>query len=63
MWELLCPDELGITLSESLAMNPAASVCGLYFSHPKSFYFSIGKINTEQVSSINYYNIVNTLQQ
>lgn len=49
MWDLLKADDIGITLSESLAMSPASSVCGLYFSHPDSYYFSVGKINTEQV--------------
>jgi 5-methyltetrahydrofolate--homocysteine methyltransferase len=39
----------GITLTESLAMVPTAAVSGLYFSHPQSHYFGIGKINKEQV--------------
>lgn len=49
MWSLLRPDEIGITLTESLAMSPAASVSGLYFSHPSSTYFSTGKITQQQV--------------
>ncbi|XP_067942603.1 methionine synthase-like [Watersipora subatra] len=49
MWSLLQADKLGITLSESLSMKPAAAVSGLYFSHPKSFYFAVGKINSEQL--------------
>ncbi|MEX0638813.1 MAG: methionine synthase [Balneolaceae bacterium] len=40
----------GITLTESYAMDPAASVSGLYFSHPESQYFSLGKISLDQVS-------------
>ncbi len=40
----------GITLTESLAMHPAASVSGLLFSHPQSRYFSIGKIEKDQVT-------------
>lgn len=40
-----------ITLTESLAMYPAASVSGLYFSHPESRYFGLGKITKEQVES------------
>ena len=40
----------GIQLTESLAMNPAASVSGLYFAHPKSHYFSTGKICKDQVN-------------
>ena len=39
----------GITLTENLAMYPAASVCGLYFSHPESRYFTVGKIGKDQV--------------
>jgi len=35
--------------SESLAMLPAASVSGLYFAHPKSHYFAVGKIQEDQV--------------
>lgn len=38
----------GIHLTESLAMYPAASVCGWYFSHPQSKYFGIGKIQQDQ---------------
>ncbi|MFT4202280.1 MAG: methionine synthase [Chitinophagaceae bacterium] len=41
-------DTVGIELTESLAMYPAASVCGWYFSHPKSQYFGIGKIMEDQ---------------
>ena len=42
-------DATGITLTESLAMYPASSVCGWYFSHPQSKYFGIGKIEKDQV--------------
>ncbi|RDD40203.1 Methionine synthase [Trichoplax sp. H2] len=49
MWKLLGADELGITLTESLAMNPAASVCGLYFANAVSAYFAVGKITKDQV--------------
>jgi 5-methyltetrahydrofolate--homocysteine methyltransferase len=41
-------DEIGITLTENGAMFPNASVCGLYFAHPKSKYFMIGKIDENQ---------------
>ncbi len=37
-------ENAGIQLTESLAMYPASSVCGWYFSHPESKYFGIGKI-------------------
>ena len=39
----------GIILTESLAMHPAASVSGLYFAHPESKYFNVGKIERDQV--------------
>jgi len=42
-------DTTGITLTESLAMYPAASVCGWYFSHPQSQYFGVGKIQPDQL--------------
>ena len=41
--------ETGIKLTESFAMWPASSVSGLYFSHPKSHYFGVGKIERDQV--------------
>ncbi len=39
----------GVKLTESFAMWPGASVCGLYFSHPESHYFGVGKIERDQV--------------
>jgi len=42
-------ENAGITLTESLAMNPAPSVCGWYFANPESKYFGIGKIAKDQV--------------
>ncbi len=42
-------DEIGVTLTESYAMNPAASVSGWYFSHKESRYFGLGKIQKDQV--------------
>ncbi|MBS1743819.1 MAG: methionine synthase [Bacteroidetes bacterium] len=39
----------GIHLTESLAMYPAASVCGWYFAHPESKYFGVGKIGKDQL--------------
>ena len=41
--------EIGVTLTESYAMNPAASVSGWYFSHEESRYFGLGKIQKDQV--------------
>ena len=45
---LQATENTGITLTESLAMYPASSVCGWYFSHPQSMYFGIGKIQLDQ---------------
>jgi 5-methyltetrahydrofolate--homocysteine methyltransferase len=42
-------ENAGIMLTESLAMYPAASVCGWYFAHPESKYFGVGKIGKDQV--------------
>lgn len=42
-------EKAGITLTESLAMYPASSVCGWYFSHPQSRYFGIGRIKEDQL--------------
>ena len=41
----------GITLTESFAMYPAASVCGLYFAHPEARYFAVSAIGKDQVES------------
>ncbi len=50
LFELLdATENAGITLTESLAMYPASSVCGWYFAHPESKYFGIGKIAKDQV--------------
>jgi 5-methyltetrahydrofolate--homocysteine methyltransferase len=46
---LQASENTGIQLTESLAMYPAASVCGWYFSHPESQYFGIGKIQKDQL--------------
>ena len=42
-------DRVGIQLTESFAMLPAASICGFYFAHPQARYFSLGKIGRDQV--------------
>ncbi|HCY89623.1 MAG TPA: methionine synthase [Chitinophagaceae bacterium] len=39
----------GISLTESLAMHPASSICGWYFAHPESKYFGVGKIGVDQL--------------
>jgi len=42
-------ENIGIELTESLAMSPPASVCGWYFAHPQSHYFGLGKIGRDQL--------------
>ncbi len=50
IWELLQVEEkIGVTLTESLAMWPAASVSGYYFANQESRYFGLGKITEDQV--------------
>jgi 5-methyltetrahydrofolate--homocysteine methyltransferase len=50
LFELLdVENNIGVTLTESMAMWPAASVSGLYFSHPSSHYFGTGKVLEDQV--------------
>jgi 5-methyltetrahydrofolate--homocysteine methyltransferase len=51
MWDLMEADTAaGITLTDSLAMFPAASVSGLYFGGKCSQYFAVGKITKEQIA-------------
>ena len=49
LFDLLGAERLGITLTETYAMSPAASVSGLYFSHPQAKYFSVGRLGRDQV--------------
>ena len=50
LFELLdAENNTGVTLTESFAMHPGASVCGLYFSHPEAKYFGVGQIGHDQV--------------
>jgi 5-methyltetrahydrofolate--homocysteine methyltransferase len=50
LFELLdATNNAGLELTESYAMRPGAAVSGLYFSHPESYYFGVGKIDKDQV--------------
>jgi len=49
LFALLRADEIGMQLTESLAMSPAASVSGFYLGHPDSVYFNVGRIAEDQV--------------
>jgi 5-methyltetrahydrofolate--homocysteine methyltransferase len=52
MFELLKCDEIGMGITESLAMTPAASVSGFYLSHPDATYFNVGKISDDQLQDM-----------
>ena len=52
MFDLLRCDEIGMELTESLAMMPAASVSGFYLAHPESTYFNVGKIGDDQLADM-----------
>jgi len=53
LFNLLCAEQhTGVSLTESFAMSPAASVSGWYFSHPESNYFGVGKIDRDQVADL-----------
>lgn len=52
LFRLLNAEAVDIQLTENLAMTPAASVSGLYYSHPDSRYFGLGKIGKDQVEDI-----------
>ncbi|QWD62671.1 methionine synthase [Polynucleobacter sp. MWH-UH25E] len=45
-------EDIGMTLTESLAMNPASSVSGFYLAHPDAQYFNVGKITSEQLEDL-----------
>jgi 5-methyltetrahydrofolate--homocysteine methyltransferase len=49
MFELLQAREIGMDLTDSLAMTPAASVSGFYLAHPQSTYFNVGRIGDDQL--------------
>jgi 5-methyltetrahydrofolate--homocysteine methyltransferase len=49
LFELLGAEDAGISLTESCAMLPAASVSGIYLGHPKARYFSVGRVARDQV--------------
>ena len=51
LFDLLDAARQGITLTEHAAMLPAASVSGLYFSHPQAKYFNVGRLGRDQIES------------
>jgi 5-methyltetrahydrofolate--homocysteine methyltransferase len=50
MFEVLACADIGMALTESLAMTPAASVSGFYMANPEATYFNVGKIGEDQLS-------------
>jgi 5-methyltetrahydrofolate--homocysteine methyltransferase len=52
LFQLLGCDDIGMALTDSLAMTPAASVSGFYLSHPASTYFNVGKIGEDQLADM-----------
>jgi 5-methyltetrahydrofolate--homocysteine methyltransferase len=50
MFEVLKAEEIGMGLTESLAMTPAASVSGFYLAHPDAAYFNVGRIGEDQIA-------------
>ena len=52
MFDLLQCEEIGMGLTDSLAMTPAASVSGFYIGHPQATYFNVGKIGEDQLQDL-----------
>ncbi len=50
LFDLLGAERVGLALTESCAMSPAAAVSGVYFAHPAARYFSVGRVGRDQVS-------------
>ena len=50
LFKLLAPEEIGMGLTESMAMSPAASVSGFYLAHKDAAYFNVGRIGADQVA-------------
>ncbi|WIT13771.1 methionine synthase [Paucibacter sediminis] len=49
LFRVLVPEEIGMGLTDAMAMTPAASVSGFYFSHPEASYFNVGRIGADQL--------------
>jgi 5-methyltetrahydrofolate--homocysteine methyltransferase len=52
MFDVLQCGDIGMGLTESLAMTPAASVSGFYLAHPQASYFNVGRIGEDQVQDL-----------
>lgn len=60
IFEILKPESIGMSLTDSLAMYPASSVSGYYFAHPESKYFGLGKIGKDQLQDFSKRKSLNT---
>ncbi|WAC75756.1 methionine synthase [Roseateles sp. SL47] len=49
VFRVLQPEDIGMGLTDAMAMTPAASVSGFYFSHPQASYFNVGRIGEDQL--------------
>ena len=52
MFALLGAEDIGMGLTEHLAMTPAASVSGFYLAHPEARYFNVGKVADDQIADL-----------
>jgi 5-methyltetrahydrofolate--homocysteine methyltransferase len=52
MFDVLQCQDIGMGLTESLAMTPAASVSGFYMAHPEAQYFNVGKVGDDQLQDL-----------
>jgi 5-methyltetrahydrofolate--homocysteine methyltransferase len=52
VFRILECEDIGMSLTESYAMFPGASVSGFYFAHPESKYFAVGKIGEDQLKDM-----------
>jgi 5-methyltetrahydrofolate--homocysteine methyltransferase len=50
MFRVLQADDVGMALTDSMAMTPAASVSGFYLAHPEATYFNVGRIGEDQLA-------------
>jgi 5-methyltetrahydrofolate--homocysteine methyltransferase len=50
-FDLLQAGDVGLSLTEHAAMLPTASVSGLYFAHPQSRYFTVGRLGDDQIAN------------
>ena len=50
LFKVLAPEEIGMGLTDSMAMTPAASVSGFYLAHPDATYFNVGKVGADQAA-------------